>query len=154
MKYWNAVLRITHGCTPVNGGCDQCWAAKEAHMRQFNSLVAQHYRGLTEKTTKGIRFNGQVVVYGDGFTKVMRAKRPKVWQIWNDLFHAEVPDETIAAVPSVEAFWSSSFRGRDGERQNWIPVAASELVEKVLAPLEVNVIGPTPRQPQQHQDQG
>ena len=98
MKYWNAVLRITHGCTPVNGGCDQCWAAKEAHMRQFNPLVAQHYRGLTEKTTKGIRFNGQVVVYGDGFTKVMRAKRPKVWQIWNDLFHAEVPDETIAAV--------------------------------------------------------
>ena len=91
MKYWNAVLRVNDGCTPVNGGCLNCLAAAEAHMRQHNPLVAERYRGLTTDKV----FNGTVRVNRDFFLKPLSAKKPKVWQIWNDLFHTAVPSEII-----------------------------------------------------------
>jgi protein gp37 len=97
MKYWNAVLRITHGCTPVNGGCDQCWAAKEAHMRQYNPLVAHQYRGLVEDKS-GPTFNGTVRVHPENIKKAQAVKKPRVWQIWNDLFHEAVPGYLIGEV--------------------------------------------------------
>jgi protein gp37 len=105
VKYWNATLRVTHGCTPVNGGCNECWAARAAFMHAKNPLVSYLYRGLTNKTSLlgAPRFNGTVVTYSDGFKNVLRKKKPKVWQIWNDLFHSEVPDTLIAGVVELAA---------------------------------------------------
>ncbi len=97
MKYWNAVLRITHGCTPCASGCAWCWAAREAYMRQYNPLVAHQYRGLVEDKS-GPTFNGTVRVHPENIKKAQAVKKPRVWQIWNDLFHEAVPGYLICEV--------------------------------------------------------
>jgi len=104
MKYWNAVLRITHGCTPVNGGCSFCWSAVEAHMRQFNPLVAKQYRGLTENRHIIPQFNGTVRVHPENIIKAMKHGKPHIWQIWNDLFHEVVPESIFHEVVSLARF--------------------------------------------------
>ena len=100
MKYWNAVLRITHGCTPCASGCAYCWAAREANMRQFNPLVAARYQGLIEDKG-GPTFNGVVRVHPENIKKAQQVKKPRVWQIWNDLFHDAVPDYIISEVVAL-----------------------------------------------------
>lgn len=99
MKYWNKVLRITHGCTPCASGCAYCWSARETN-------VHQHWppsgwpRGLVED--KGApTFNGQVRVYPQNIKKAQDKKKPRVWQVWNDLFHEEVPDYLIGEVAAL-----------------------------------------------------
>lgn len=100
MKYWNESLRITHGCTPVNGGCAHCWAAAMTNMRQYNPLVAKRYKGLLASPAEGFspRFNGTVRVHDENISDLLLKKKPRVWQVWNDLFHEAVPDGTIRAV--------------------------------------------------------
>jgi protein gp37 len=97
MKYWNATLRITHGCTPAGRGCRFCWSAREAFMRQFNPLVAARYRGLLADNDNPT-FNGKVTVHPENLDRVLTTKQPRVWAIWNDLFHDAVPDDVIRSV--------------------------------------------------------
>ena len=34
--YWDRALSVVSGCSPISEGCDHCWAAQEAHMRENN----------------------------------------------------------------------------------------------------------------------
>jgi protein gp37 len=103
MKYWNACLRITHGCTPISGGCAFCWSAAETYVRQYNPLVRKQYLGLLERPPKGFapRFNGQVRVHAENIYKIMQLSKPHVYQVWNDLFHDAVPTSVIEEVAAL-----------------------------------------------------
>lgn len=77
-KYWQRSLQLVDGCTPVSAGCDNCWSAAIAH---------RFKQGLTNKD----KFNGTIKLREDNLDLPLRTKKPKVFAIWNDLFHKEVP---------------------------------------------------------------
>lgn len=91
--WWDAALRINSGCTKVSAGCDHCWAESEARVRSGNPKVAEQWAG---------DFSGDVRLLPDNLERVLKAKKPQAWAVWNDLFHKSVPFEYIDQV--VRAF--------------------------------------------------
>jgi len=87
-KYWSKGIQLVEGCTPCSPGCDHCWSAGMAH---------RFRRGETEGryTDKNGRFDGTITLHIDRLEKAVRARKPQVFSLWNDLFHESVPDEFI-----------------------------------------------------------
>lgn len=71
-KYWGEGITLVESCTPCSPGCDHCWAlAMEKRFKpEFKNQIKIHPERLK-------RFN---------------TRKPKVFSIWNDLFHEDVPD--------------------------------------------------------------
>jgi protein gp37 len=91
--WWDKALSLVEGCTPVSDGCAQCWAAKIANARQHHRTVGHRYEGLTNNDGA---FNGEIKTFLDrGLVKVAQARKPKVWAVWNDLFHEDVEGSDI-----------------------------------------------------------
>lgn len=78
MKYWNEPLSISRGCTPVSPGCDHCW-----------------FRGLQHRFPDQMGDPGVVRFDPKPLAKFERAKKPRVWSAWADLFHEAIDDDTI-----------------------------------------------------------
>ncbi len=90
-SWWDAALRVNSGCTKVSPGCDNCWAESELAIRSKspNKKIAAQWPG---------NFFGDVHLLEDNLKKVLKAKKPKAWAVWNDLFHEGVPFWYIAKV--------------------------------------------------------
>lgn len=90
-KYWSKGIQLIEGCTPCSPGCDHCWSAGMAH---------RFRRGETEGryTDKNGRFDGTITLHLDRLEKAVRARKPQVFALWNDLFHEAVPREFIDRV--------------------------------------------------------
>lgn len=101
--YWDRAWSLVSGCTHVSPGCDNCWAAREAHMRQVqeNTKIRAKYEGLT--TAEG-RWNGKVRLLEENLYLPLRKQKPVVWAVWNDLLHEEVPDSFVDEALAVMAF--------------------------------------------------
>jgi len=92
--YWDRALSLVMGCMPMSEACDNCWAAREAHMRQHNPnpKIRKRYEGLTENG----HFNGQIRYGWEPLAELVKAKKPLVWSVWNDLFHVKISDGFIS----------------------------------------------------------
>ena len=83
-RYWDFGWQLIDGCTPCSPGCDNCWSAAMSHR------VGRG--GLTKFCGE---FNSVIETHPDRFNRPLKRKKPAVYAIWNDLFHADVPDEFI-----------------------------------------------------------
>lgn len=89
-RYWDEGITLIDGCTPCSPGCDHCWSAAMTHRlgdRKRPIIIGK----LTNDKGK---FTGDIVTHPDRL-KRFNTRKPKVFAIWNDLFHADVPDEFI-----------------------------------------------------------
>jgi len=91
--YWDSALNHVLGCMPFSEGCTNCWAAREAHMRAHHPHpeIRERYEGLTEDG----RFNGTIRYNYKPLHAYQQARKPRVWSVWNDLFHVKVSAEFI-----------------------------------------------------------
>lgn len=99
--YWGRAWSLVSGCTHVSPGCDNCWSAKETHMRANNpnEKVKARNEGLTEKGC----FNGHIRLNHEFLDLPLRVKKPTIWAVWNDMFHEDVPEKFIIDAFSVMA---------------------------------------------------
>lgn len=81
-RWWDEAWTLVEGCTPVSAGCDHCWS--EAMARRFKKPWTPRFRA-------------------DRLTIPLRARKPRVYAVWNDLFHEVVTNEQIAAALGVMA---------------------------------------------------
>jgi protein gp37 len=88
-RYWDEGITLVDGCTPCSPGCDHCWSAAQAHRFEPCSRGP----GLrTDRLTKTDgNFNGQIIIHPERLKRFYTHK-PKVFSLWNDLFHEGVPD--------------------------------------------------------------
>ena len=73
-KYWDRPWSLVENCTKVSPGCDHCWLQDINH--RFHR-------------------DGPVTFREDRLDLPLRARKPKVWSIWSDLFHETVTDVQI-----------------------------------------------------------
>lgn len=74
-RYWDDGIKLVSRCTPCSPGCDNCWAlAMEKRFEAQHDIARMKFIGVHPERLK--RFN---------------TCKPKVFAIWNDLFHEGVP---------------------------------------------------------------
>ena len=93
---WNPIV----GCSKVSPGCDNCYAVGTVH----RGLAEQH-RGLTVRAEGATDWTGEVRVVESMMDRPLRWKKPRRIFVnsLSDLFHPDVPDETIARIFAVMA---------------------------------------------------
>lgn len=76
--YWDKGVQLVDGCTEVSAGCEHCWSrGMQGRFPATNHLVRDG------------RWTGRVKCHGERLDRIMRARKPRVWAIWNDLFHPD-----------------------------------------------------------------
>lgn len=80
-KYWDIGIELVSGCTPCSPGCEHCWSA--AMQRRFDSIDMP-------LTKEDVSFNGFIQTHPERL-KRFNTRKPKVFSLWNDLFHEGVP---------------------------------------------------------------
>lgn len=87
-EFWDKGIKLVSGCTKVSEGCKNCWAEKKQEGRFYTNPC---YEGLT---TDG-KFNGAVRFNLHLLRNAMKAREPRIYAIWNDLYHPGITDDQI-----------------------------------------------------------
>lgn len=95
---WNPI----RGCSRVSEGCRNCYAENVAN--RFSG-EGQPYEGLIKQTSKGPKWNGNIMFLGDVLLKPLKWKKPRRIFVnsMSDLFHENVKDEWIDKIFAVIA---------------------------------------------------
>jgi protein gp37 len=84
-RYWDEGITLVDGCSPCSPGCEHCWSA---------SISWRFGKHLAYRNPDGERpptFNGQIVTHPERLSR-FNTRKPKVFAIWNDLFHDAVSE--------------------------------------------------------------
>lgn len=69
-RWWDDGLTLVEGCTPVSESCENCWALEME--KRFHKNDNNEIRFMPERLGR------------------IKRKKPKVYSIWNDLFHPSI----------------------------------------------------------------
>lgn len=93
------------GCSDASPGCARCYAKGQAHRMGFNpnAKISGRYGGLTVLRDNGPQWTGEVRTLPEQLAVPIRRKSPRTMFVnsLSDTFHADVPDEFIAAMFGV-----------------------------------------------------
>lgn len=100
--------QFVSGCDDASPGCAHCYAKRQAHRMASNpnAKVQARYRGLTVVRGNGPQWTGEVRPLPDQLAVFLRQRAPRTIFVnsLSDTFHADIPDEYIAAMFGVMAF--------------------------------------------------
>lgn len=99
MRYWTHSITLVPGCTPVSEGCWNCWSAGNNHRfaDMENDLTVETNSYWYPDIPAGHRvYSGEIRIREDRLPELLKGRKPRVIQIWNDLWHPSVPYEFIA----------------------------------------------------------
>ncbi len=85
-RYWDEGVELVSGCTPCSPGCEHCWSSGIAH--RFAGKYGR-FENATVFTNENGKFDGTILVHPDRL-KRFNTRKPKVFAIWNDLFHENI----------------------------------------------------------------
>lgn len=103
IEWTDATWNVINGCTLVDDGCKNCYAATLAGTRLKSHPSRE---GLTKRNAAGsYQFNGQVRFIESELMKPLHWRKPRMVFVCahGDLFHESVPDEWIDRVFAVMA---------------------------------------------------
>jgi protein gp37 len=111
-RYWQEGIELVSGCTPCSPGCDNCWSAGIAH--RFSKTQNLHTSNdgrkywpfLTDEKTG--KFNGRIQIHPERLSR-FNTRKPKIFAIWNDLFHEGVPDSFIDECYSFMGLFKNTY---------------------------------------------
>lgn len=88
-KYWDEPLTLVGGCTAISPGCQNCWSATLADKRlnHPNEKIRSQYEGLVNCG----HFTGKIRLFEERLRIPLKTEKPTVFNVWNDLFHPDVP---------------------------------------------------------------
>ncbi|MFA5261576.1 MAG: DUF5131 family protein [Candidatus Omnitrophota bacterium] len=101
-RYWDEGIELVSGCTPCSPGCDHCWAlAGENRFKKCSHCgttkkKCDEYKEISienracDACCSECDHSGTVTVHPDRLSR-FKTRKPKVFAIWNDLFHEAVP---------------------------------------------------------------
>ena len=94
MKYWTHSITLVENCSHVSEGCLNCWSEAMAH--RFQKTVC-NIHGINKPLTDAYtgKWTGNIIIREDRLPELLKGRKPRVVQIWNDLMHKNVPDEFI-----------------------------------------------------------
>jgi protein gp37 len=88
-KFWTAAWSLVEGCTPVSPGCAHCWLS--ALEGRVGAHAVEGSASIPSPLAPGGVFNGKIVCREDRLLLPLRARKPRVYSIWSDLGHEDVP---------------------------------------------------------------
>lgn len=86
-NFWDLGPMLVTGCTKVSPGCANCWSETAHKIRAGNPAMTHIYSPYS--LTDG-KFNGYIQFNLELLKKAVKARKPKVIAIWNDLYHEGV----------------------------------------------------------------
>jgi protein gp37 len=89
MKYWDKSITLVEGCTPVSEGCQNCWSA--AIKQRFPGKEGLNF------VVNG-KYTGDLRIREDRIPELLKGRKPRVIQIWNDLLHESIDQYFINRV--------------------------------------------------------
>ena len=99
--------QFVSGCGDASPGCANCYAKGQAHRMASNpnAKIQQRYRGLTVLRGNGPQWTGEVRLLPEQLAVPLSQKKPRTIFVnsLSDTFHADIPDEYIAAMFGVMA---------------------------------------------------
>lgn len=95
IEWCDATINVVYGCTPQSPGCDHCYAA----------CLSPRLGVLTDGTHKNGRWTGKLNIFPERMLQACRWRKPRRIFVnsMGDLFHRDVPDETLDTVFAVMA---------------------------------------------------
>ena len=88
-KWWDEPLTVVPGCTEVSEGCANCWSREQA--KRFGQDWTPRFHSAA-------------------LDKIPKRGAPRVYAVWNDLFHEAVSNAEIAQ--AINAMWRCYYEGQ------------------------------------------
>jgi protein gp37 len=105
-EWYDVTWNPTVGCSPVSPGCDHCQALRTvSQLARIGGKGGARYAGLTAGGRSGLHWTGEIRVQTDLSTWPLfqRTSRRILVGSMSDLFHEQLPVETIDALHAVMA---------------------------------------------------
>lgn len=94
-RWWTHPWSLVDGCTPVSAGCERCWSAALAYRFDRGGETSTAASTFDDMAQHPPHFIGKAVCREDRLGEPLRHRKRRVYAVWNDLCHPDVPGSFI-----------------------------------------------------------